>query len=116
MRIPTEDEEHIQFADFLRAGLRKGVIWWHTPNQGQRKAQWAHKLKKMGLKAGVHDFMLYHNGQLYSIELKRSKRPAPISPDQRAWGSDLTSQGAQAAYCKGCGPAIEQVKKWGLVR
>lgn len=58
--------------------LAPGVVYWHTPNGGQRDLREAKRLKQSGVKAGVHDLLFLRPtqfesgvwGLLFGLELK----------------------------------------------
>jgi hypothetical protein len=54
--IFSEDHEHQIVAAWLNA---HGIFWIHSPNGGSRNMIEAKKLKRMGVKAGVSDFIIF---------------------------------------------------------
>lgn len=65
-----EDDFQRAFAKYLDM---KGVIYIHPPNGGSRNIIEATKLKKMGVKSGVPDILIFNRKKGYSglaIELK----------------------------------------------
>ena len=61
---------HIAIADYLRLTLPPEVVWTHFPAGEKRSAVTGALLKRMGLKAGVTDFLLWWDGRSYAIEVK----------------------------------------------
>lgn len=105
--IPTEEEEQIKLARYLDAN---GFIWFHTPNEGKHKVQYRAKQKKMGLKAGVPDVLIFdcpderHNG--VAIELKRQKG-GQIRDSQVQWITELGKRKWYAKVAHGADEAID---------
>ena len=57
---------------------------YHVANEGKRSVQYQMKLKKMGFKAGVPDFVIeYPPGKLLYVELKNEK--GQLSNSQKLW-------------------------------
>lgn len=54
--IPSEEDEHITVADWLRA---RRVFFIHTPNEGRHHVSYRVKQKRMGLLPGVSDFLIF---------------------------------------------------------
>lgn len=60
---------HIQIADWLRQ-VGPECLWFHIPNGGNRNAWTGALLKRMGVKAGVSDFIFLAGGKAYFMEVK----------------------------------------------
>ena len=64
---------------------------YHVANEGKRSVQYLIKLKKMGFRAGVPDFIIeYPEGRLLYVELKNEK--GKLTDSQKIWkirSSDL---------------------------
>ena len=57
---------------------------FHVANEGKRSVQYQMKLKKMGFRAGVADFIIeYPPGKLLYVELKNEK--GQLSNSQKLW-------------------------------
>ena len=57
---------------------------FHVANEGKRSVQYLIKLKKMGFRAGVPDFIIeYPPGKLLYVELKNEK--GQLSNSQKLW-------------------------------
>ena len=57
---------------------------FHVANEGKRAVQYQMKLKKMGFRAGVPDFIIeYPPGKLLYVELKNEK--GQLSNSQKLW-------------------------------
>jgi len=70
--FPFRDEAAFQIAVaiMLRQELPAGVVWFHVPNGEMRDYATARKLKDMGVRPGVADFIFLDRGRSLAIELK----------------------------------------------
>ena len=117
-KIPPAPEfrTHCAIADTLRVGVAPGWLWFHCPNGELRPDGAGARLKRMGTRPGVSDFLLVAppNGRLHALELKRlGEKPTNA---QAAFLADLSAAGGVAAWVDGYNSAIEQLKRWGAVR
>lgn len=111
----SEHQIHSAVAAHLRARCPAQVVWWHTPNGELRDPVTAAKLKRMGVRAGLPDFLLLITGRLYGLELKR-ERGAAISPAQREMHAALISAGAIVATARGLDEVLEILTAWGAFK
>lgn len=124
--VPTEEQEQLVLAQWLDT---LGVVWFHPANEGKRKPQYAAKMAKLGLKAGVPDVLIFspprggwretflggstgHPVKGVAIELKR-KRFSKQSVEQAAWLAALDSAGWAVQLCHGADDAIEFLRLLG---
>ena len=85
---PIERRTHIAVADLLRVAAKPGWIFSHIANGEHRSKQTAALLQRMGVRAGLFDFLLIGpDGRHYWMELKRGR--APLSR-----GAEAVSPGA----------------------
>ena len=111
-RSDYEREEHIVVAQWLDL---HGIKWFHTPNGGGRHPAEAARMRAMGVKRGVPDFLiidpppkaLAHGA---ALELKRrtshGERRAALTPEQREWLEALKERGWAARVSHGAKDAI----------
>lgn len=118
--IPIEDDECIDFADWLRDN---NIPHAHIANESRSSSKNAiirgAKLKKMGQSKGVWDYEIYipikgitgavDCYQQVKIEMKR-KKGSTVSPEQKEWGKIYELAGIPCKICKGADEAIEFVK------
>lgn len=57
-RAHPEFDLHCAVADYLRAVLHPRVLWFHIPNERRASPKQGAQLKRMGVLAGVPDFVL----------------------------------------------------------
>jgi hypothetical protein len=111
-----EFEVHCTIADALGLWLAPGWIWFHPANGELRSKATAGRLKRMGVKAGVSDFILVGPpfGTLHALELKRQgDRP---EDHQLAFLEAVTLCGGRSAWVDTYEQAIAVLKDWGAVR
>jgi hypothetical protein len=110
----SEYDLHVQVASMLKNFGREDTIWFHPPNGGQRHIAVASKLKRMGTRAGVSDFVLYVDRQLHFLELKDGK--GSLSPSQKEWGALVRRCGAGFHVAKSYDEALKILQDIGALR
>lgn len=119
---PTEDQEAMAFADWLRA---KRYPHTHIANElgGATRSIKTRAIKAhaMGQTAGVWDYEVFvpiygiseeiDAYQELRIELKRQKGGV-VSEPQKKWGRIYELAGIPCKVCKGCAEAIEFVRQY----
>lgn len=108
-------------ADLQRAWLRwfelskkRTAIAWACENGGKRSRIEASILKGMGVKPGMPDVHILHDGRLHMIEFKRQGGRA--TPIQREMAEILIKAGAFYCLCDSLDEAIAITRRWGLIR
>lgn len=113
--IFNEDHEHIIVADWLNA---KGIMFIHTPNEGRRSWATGKKLKRMGMKKGVPDFLIFDPPSTLglmagtALELKALDGNKP-SPEQLEFLYGLDKRGWLTGWCRGADAAIKWLEGLG---
>lgn len=101
----------------IEPAARPGVVWWHTPNGGNRSAAEGARFKQIGVKAGIPDLVFLWGG-LYGMEWKvPNGRPAytQLSAAQREMHPRLLAAGMVAcATVDSLEDAKSAVRGWGL--
>lgn len=114
-RAPKRLEEQftIQVAEFFSWALPKSVVYYHVPNGGLRTKAAAGKLKAMGVKAGVHDFVILYDGIHHELDLKVTG--GSISPAQREHAERVRMAGGRAGYAKDTlEDVVRQLIEWNI--
>ena len=116
---PLESVEQCKLAQWLDA---RGVLWTHVPNEGKRKPRTGATLKRMGLKRGVPDVLIFSHPKIgtdmsriisgAAIELKRQYGGKPTD-EQIEWLDQLDQLGWAARVCNGADAAIEWLEELG---
>lgn len=107
---------HCMVADILRRWAMPGWIWAHYPAGELRDTVTGARLKRMGTKPGVADFLLVAPpaGQLHALELKRKgERP---NDEQAAFLDAVRAAGGMAAWVDNFDDAVRVLRDWGAVR
>lgn len=113
-RKNPEQQIHIAVAQHLRLRGVAGMVWWHTPNGGQRNKAAGGLLNAMGMRAGVSDFIFVHASRIYALELKAEGGRATEA--QMQFLSDIDRAGAFTAMPTGLDAALATLESWGLIR
>jgi len=114
--IPTEEQEQLALVQWLE--LHK-IRYTHVPNEGKHKVQYRAKQKRLGVKPGVPDILIFDRPPLYpenvgvAIELKRQKG-GRVTPEQTAWLEHLKARGWVVAVCRGAMEAIRFLQELGF--
>lgn len=93
---------------------KKNILFFHCPNGGKRNYREAIKFKRMGVMAGIPDFVIpvarkeYHG---LFIELKR-KVGSNTSDNQKWWLERLNAEGFRAVICFGFEEAVLAVEDY----
>jgi hypothetical protein len=91
-----------------------GLVWFHVPNGGKRGLAEAARFKRMGVRPGVSDLILFHRGCLYALELKAGKgKPTDL---QEQFMEDVRKAGGRAVWAAGMDEAMYTLQFWGLLR
>jgi hypothetical protein len=112
----SEFATHCAIADTLRVGIAEGWIWFHCPNGELRPDGTGARLKRMGTRPGVADFLFIapRGGRLHALELKRrGERPTEA---QDAFLEAVRAAGGVAAWVDSYTKAIDQLKAWGALK
>jgi len=98
---PTEEQEQVDLARWLD---RSGELWCHVPNGGRRSPREGARLKRMGVKAGVPDILIFREPRNIAVELKR-RHGGSVSPVQKKWHKRLLEAGWAVIVAKGADEA-----------
>ena len=72
-RRPEQALQHT-VGKFLDVALPNDALWCHYPAGGKRSPIEARIFKSLGVRSGIPDLLLFHNGRVYGIELKVGAR------------------------------------------
>lgn len=100
----TEFELQKLVVQWLDSALPDGAIYHHSPNEGKRHISYNQKLKRLGMKTGFPDLVLFVPTRYFwsgvscsiFIELKRPKG-GRTSPAQKELQEELLATGAAVA-------------------
>lgn len=111
-----ESELHIAIATHIRDWVSPFVFWWHTPNGEKRDYATAAKLRRMGVKPGVHDliFLDERTRTIYSLEVKR--KGESMTDEQLVFAGVIKAMDGRTAVVDTFAGAVQQLESWGLLR
>ncbi len=103
---------HRSVARYLDVALPPDAFWWHTPNGGKRGKIEAAQFKAMGVKAGIPDLFILHQGKLHAIELKAEKGTVRASQKDAAY--KLMLAGCTTHVCRSVAAVEEALRLNGV--
>lgn len=79
----SEDSMSISVANYIRAQYPK-VLFSHVPNGGKRSAREGARFKRMGVRKGIPDFLIFETNDphLRGLALELKVKPNKPSPEQ----------------------------------
>ena len=106
----------------LKARPADGLVWFHVPQGnklgGKRTASGAPlqaiRNKDLGVRAGVSDLILLHDGKAFALELKAEK--GHLSEAQREFIDEWNNAGGYATCAVGIDQAVKVLETWSLIR
>ncbi len=99
-----------QIVGFLGWAL-KSPAWYTTIGHGGGGQMRGMILKGMGLKAGVPDLIIVHDGRAFWLELKAG---TSLSAVQREIHASLDAAGSKVATCRSLDDVIAALTSWGI--
>ena len=105
-----EQSVHRAVCEHLRRRAPAGLVWWHTPNGGRRSPVEAAIFDGLGVRAGVADLILLHDGKAFALELK-TERGRPTAP-QMTFISEFRAAGGEASIANGLDQALRTLETW----
>jgi hypothetical protein len=113
-RSAVEFRTHCMLADTLARWAEPGWWWTHFPAGEKRDPVTGARLKRMGLKPGVSDFLFIGPaGGLAWLELKRGT--APLSDAQVAFRVAMKARGVPHIIARSYGQAVDELKQLGIL-
>lgn len=113
----SEDTVHRAILKMIRQDAPH-IMVWHTPNANPRGDMFeGFRVKKLGVRAGVHDLILVPPGAiLHTLEIKKPGATASaVSPEQRMFGRELEERGGKWAMVRSVDEARKALNGWGLL-
>jgi len=109
-----DTERVIQVAIAQYLDMRR-ICWWAIPNGGNRNIITATKLKAEGVKSGVPDIAIVHEGQAFFLEVKKPKTDTPkgrLSDNQKIMIKRIEKAGGEVSVVYSIKDVINQLIKW----
>lgn len=116
--VQNEDHECYTLANWLEA---TGLTFTHIANERKTSIQHGAKLKKLGVRKGIPDYMIVlpnenieKESRLLFIEMKRAvKSFSSVTKEQHDWNVALDNcRGTGAFICYGANESIELIKQF----
>ncbi len=124
MRKFSETSLTIAVSDYLKGEIHKGrsiirmnvpfpgLLWTFVANEGRSLSQGA-KFKRMGVRPGVADILLWWNGKTMAIELKKPDGGVQ-SHNQKEFMRRFEQEGGKYAICRSVAGVKDTLIGWGL--
>jgi hypothetical protein len=111
-----ERRTHIALADFVGRFKNDGWLFFHIPNGEYRRPETAALLQRMGVMAGVFDFVaIGPTGVHHWLELKRGAN-ADMSLAQIRFRHELQIRGVPYGVARSFDEAVAFLTAWGVIR
>ena len=112
----TEHDLQCAICDYL--DIRR-VCYWAVPNGGSRKggAIEGARLKMEGVKSGIPDLTIVHDGMYYGLEVKKPKTLTPkgrLSKNQKEMIEKIEEHGGDVKVVYSVQDVIEALIDWGI--
>lgn len=102
---------HCVVADYFRK-VWPNLLWFHCGNGEKRNAITGARLKRMGVRPGVADILIFWPEGMGAIELKVGKNS--IQESQKQFYVDWIRAGGQYAICRSLDEVMVVIKQWGV--
>lgn len=110
----TEHDLQCAICDYL--DIRR-VCYWAVPNGGKRSKTESARFKKEGVKSGVPDISIVHDGMYYGLEVKKPKTLTPkgrLSKNQKNMIERIETAGGDVKVVYSVQDTIEAFIDWGI--
>jgi hypothetical protein len=110
----TEHDVQCAICNYL--DIRR-VCYWAVPNGGKRSKSESAKFKKEGVRSGVPDLSIVHDGMYYGLEVKKPKTLTPkgrLSKSQKNMIERIETAGGDVKVVHSVQDTIEAFIDWGI--
>ena len=93
------------------------VCYWAVPNGGKRSKTESARFKKEGVKSGVPDISIVHDGMYFGLEVKKAKTLTPkgrLSKNQKNMIERIETAGGDVKVVYSVQDVIEAFIDWGI--
>ena len=112
---PKESRLHFDIVRILNDHAKPGWIHFHVPNGERREIKTGARLKKMGVRRGVPDLVLFSpSGKIHLLELKRNGEN--LSPSQEEFRGWAIRTGVPFVTAHSFTEALVALDTWGVLR
>jgi hypothetical protein len=106
-RRRPEDQIQKAVLEHLRLRRPRTAYWFHVANGGGRSPIEAAILKSLGVRAGVPDLIIIHDGKTYGLELKaEGNKPTKLQIEAQ---DAMRAAGAEVVVAVGLDAALQQL-------
>jgi hypothetical protein len=117
MKIKISEDEiqktFVQWLNLAKIKYEQLNLGFHVPNGGKRNGREAVKFKKLGVRAGVPDFIfLYPSNDKHGLILEFKTAKGYVSKVQKYWLEELEKNNYETHVVRDSLEAIEIVKKY----
>jgi hypothetical protein len=103
----AEQEAVIEYCDLMH------IPAVHVANEGKRSKSYGAKLKRMGLRRGFPDIIVFcAKGKYHGLAIEMKYDKGKTSKDQEEWLRTLSSEGYACAVCYGADEAIKIIERY----
>lgn len=111
-RKREEASLQVRLMDYLGWTLPANAFAFHCPNGGSRNPIEAANLKRQGVKAGVPDIVIIHDGKVLGLELKSAT--GTLSASQNETFPKLRAAGMRIEVARTFDEAISLIREIGV--
>ena len=110
---------HKAVADHLRIRGAPGLVWFHVAQSNYARNRKGTAIqaainKGLGVRKGVSDLILFHQGNFYALEIKPKGRTP--TEEQYAFLACVEAAGGFSAWTAGVDKALKVLETWGLLK
>ena len=111
----TEHDVQCAICDYL--DIRR-ICYWAVPNGGKRSRSESARFKKEGVRSGVPDLSIVHDGMYYGLEVKKPATRTPkgyLSKNQKSMIKQIEDVGkGEVKVVYSVADVIEALIDWGI--
>ena len=97
-----------------RSGRCSNIYWLYVGNGGRRSPIEARVFKSLGVRPGIPELIVIHQGQIYRQELMADT--GKIAPVRAAAHARMRAAGAEVEVATGINDALDLLQRWQLLR
>lgn len=102
-----EQEAVIEYCDLMH------IPAVHVANEGKRSKSYGAKLKRMGMRKGFPDIIVFRaKGKYHGLAIEMKYDKGKTTKDQEDWLRTLSSEGYACAVCYGADEAIKIIERY----
>lgn len=110
VKLSSETEEQIIVVNYCDM---MGIPVVHIPNEGKRSPIYAGILRKMGLRKGFPDLIVFRaRGGYHGLAIEMKYDDGTVKPEQKQWLKTLSKEGYACAVCWSADEAIKIIERY----